>query len=84
MAKIIVTYNEVIELNHILNEKGLSFKLHLHDGCGSQSFTMEPLGNSACEGRCEEMELEVEKYFTGKGIQIRFLENHLGFVILPS
>lgn len=82
MAKVIVTYNEVIELNHVLEEKGLLFKLHLHDACGSQSFTIEPLSDCSCEGRYEDMEREVTKYFESKGITIRFLDNHLEFVIL--
>ena len=77
MAKIIVTYNEVIELNHILEEKGLSFKLHLHDTCGSQSFTMELLGNSDGQEHYVEMKLEVEKYFAEKEISIRFIDNPL-------
>lgn len=55
MSRIIVTFNEVIELNHRLEEKGLSFKLHLRDACGSQSFTMEPLSECSCEGKYEDM-----------------------------
>ncbi len=81
MARAIITYNEVIEINHLLEEKELRFKLHLHDACGSQSFTVEALGNCACEGRSEEMKREITQYFSNKGIAIRFLDNDLEFVI---
>ena len=36
-----VSFNDVIELNGILKEKGLNFKIHLRDTCGRQSFWME-------------------------------------------
>ncbi len=81
MAKTIITYNEVIEINHLLEEKNLQFKLHLHDACGSQSFTVEVLSNCACEGRYEEMKQTIGGYFEKKGIAIRFLENDLEFVL---
>ena len=82
MSKIIVTYNEVININHLLQEQGLQFKLHLHDACGSQSFTVEPLANCSCEGRYGEMNEVITNYFMEKGIQIRFLDNQLEFYIL--
>lgn len=81
MRKYIVTYNEVIELNHLLEGQGLNFKLHLRDACGSQSFLMEPFSNCSCEGRYEDMMREVSLYFEKKGIVIKFLENQLQFVI---
>lgn len=80
MGKTIVTYNDIIEINHLLEDKGLRFKLHLHDACGSQTFTIEPLGNCACEGHYEDMKLAIDSYFSEKGIAIRFLENNLEFV----
>ena len=50
-----VSFNDVIELNGILKDKGLNFRIHLRDTCGRQSFWIEPLGNCACEGRYDEM-----------------------------
>ena len=50
-----ITFNEMIEVNGLLEEKGLNFKVHLRDACGKQSCWIEPLGNCACEGRYEEM-----------------------------
>lgn len=82
MGKTIITFSEIIDLNHMLEEKNLKFKVHLHDACGSQSFTVEPLGNSASDGLYDEMKAEVEKYFIEKRISIRFLENNLDFIVL--
>lgn len=81
MGKIMVTYNDIIEINHRLEDKGLRFKLHLQDACGSQAFTVEPLGNCACDGHYEDMKIAIHNYFSEKGTSIRFLENGLEFVI---
>lgn len=81
MSKTIITYNEVIEINNLLREQGLSFKLHLHDACGSQSFTMEPLDSSNSEGHEEQMKTVIKNYFSEKGLQINFLESNLEFII---
>ncbi|MDF2473971.1 MAG: hypothetical protein K0R21_1753 [Anaerocolumna sp.] len=81
MGKIIIGFNEVIELNHILQGKDLKFKIHFHDACGGQSFSVEPLGNCACEGHYEEMKKEITGYFKEKGITVKFSENHLDFIL---
>ncbi len=67
-----ITFNEMIEVNGLLEEKGLNFKVHLRDACGKQSCWIEPLGNCACEGRFEEMYQVVEEYFRSKGQKIEF------------
>jgi hypothetical protein len=82
MGKIIVIYNDIIEINHVLEERGLYFKLHMRDACGSQSFWVEPLSDYSCEGRYEEMQSVITEYFAGKNISIRFLENKLDFVVV--
>jgi hypothetical protein len=81
MARMIATYNEVIEINHLLEEDNLRFKLHLHDACGSQSFTVEVLSSCACEGKYDEMKQKITQYFMNKGVSVRFLDSNLEFVI---
>lgn len=76
-----ITFNEVIEVNGLLEEKGLNFKVHLRDACGKQSCWIEPLGNCACEGRYEEMYQVVEEYFESKGQKIEFDETKLNFFV---
>ncbi|HHV09196.1 MAG TPA: hypothetical protein GXX75_02805 [Clostridiales bacterium] len=82
MGKIILTYNDVYEINQRLDKKALGFKLHLHDTCSSQSFTIEPLRGSAGDGGYEEMKNVITGYFEEKAIKINFLENNLEFYIV--
>ncbi len=81
MNRIIVTFNDIIKINHILEEAGLRFKLHLHDTCGNQSFTVEPLSDSTFDSHYEDMKKVIINYFSEKGIAIQFLENGLEFVV---
>ena len=74
-----ITFNEIIEVNGLLEEKGLNFKVHLRDACGNQSCWIEPLGKCACEGRYEEMYQVVEEYFRSKRQKIEFDETKLNF-----
>jgi FKBP-type peptidyl-prolyl cis-trans isomerase 2 len=82
MGKTIITFGEVIDLNHMLEEKKLYFKVHLHDACGSQSFTIEPLGNCACENHYDTMREEIEKYFEEKRISVKFSTDNLSFTVI--
>ncbi len=82
MGRIIVIYNDIIEVNHLLEEKDLSFKLHMRDACGSQSFWIEPMSSCSCEGHYEEMQSVIAEYFAGRGISVQFLEGGLTFVII--
>lgn len=84
MAKIIVTYNEVADLNNILLNKGLSCKVHMHDLCGSQSFTAKSTDENAEIGQYDTVKSEIKKYFEDKGMILRFAENDIDFVIYQS
>lgn len=79
-----ITFNEMIEVNGLLEGKGLNFKVHLRDACGKQSCWIEPLGNCACEGRYEEMYQVVEEYFRSKGQKIEFDETKLNFLLFNT
>ena len=76
-----VSFNDVIELNGILKDKGLNFRIHLRDTCGRHSFWIEPLGNCACEGRYDEMYQVVEEYLEGKGFSVQYDEQKMNFVV---
>lgn len=71
----IITFNDIIEINGILDEKHLNFKLHLRDACGGQSLWIEPLGNCACEGHYDEMYQVIERFFLGKGLTVKYWDN---------
>lgn len=81
MGKFIATYNEIIDLNHSLEDKGLLFKLHLHDACGSQSFTIESTGDNR-KDQLEAMELLIREYFQEKKVFVKFIDEGLGFLII--
>lgn len=76
-----VSFNDVIELNGILKDKDLNFRIHLRDTCGRQSFWIEPLGNCACEGRYDEMYQVVEEYLEGKGFSVQYDDQKMNFVV---
>jgi hypothetical protein len=79
MAKTVVSINEVVELNRRLQGKNLPFKVHLHDACGNQSFTMEAL--KECNGEeSAEMKQVVAQFFEAIRISIRFSEDGLTFI----
>ncbi len=82
MAKTIVTIHEVIELNHMFEEKGLSFKIHLHDACGAQSFSVEGLTEDASKEEYERVNEEIALYFKSKGIEIMFTQNNRDFYVI--
>ena len=82
MGKIILTYNDVYEVNRRLADLGIMFKLHLHDACGSQSFTLEPLTDNTSEEKQVEMRNVIIKCLEEKNVQIKFLENKLEFYIV--
>ena len=42
----IVSFNQIIELNHLLQKKELQCKIHIRDACGAQSFYIEQLGEN--------------------------------------
>ena len=81
MGKYIVTYNEIGDINHSLEDKGLNFKVHLHDACGSQSFTIDAMPEYN-EEQLEAMKQVVAEYFQVKDIAIKFIEDGLEFVMI--
>ena len=72
-----VSFNDVIELNGILKDKGLNFRIHLRDTCGRQYFWFGPRGNSACD----EMYQVVEEYLEGKGFSVQYDDQKMNFVV---
>lgn len=78
----IISFNEIIELNHRLDEKGLAFKVHLRDACGRQSMWIEPLGNCACEGKYEDLYTELDRYFEENRFKVEYSEDKMTFWIV--
>ncbi len=82
MGKIILTYNDVSEINQKLEEMKLMFKVHLHDVCGSQSFTLEVLSDQVSEKSYEVMTEIIRNYFAERQLKVEFLKSKLEFFIV--
>jgi len=78
MSGKIITFREIIELNHILENKEL--KVHLHDTCGSQSCTVEVDDFMQTEDR-EAVKNVIGEYFLNQGIQTTFINENLEFIL---
>ena len=77
-----ISYNDIIEINGILQDQGLHFRIHLRDACGKQSCWIEPLGHCACEGHFEDMYLIVTDFFAKRRASVEYDEEKLNFWIV--
>lgn len=77
----IVAFQDIIDCNHMLEEKGLTFRVHLRDSCGGQSMWIEPLNSETCEGKFSEMREVISEYFIKKNMKIQFDQSGLSIMI---
>lgn len=71
--KMIITWNEIIEVNRRIKEKGLKYKVHLSDSCGGQSMWIEPLEEVKNLGKeLEELHVLIVDYFKEVKADIEF------------
>jgi len=89
----IVSFNQIIELNQLLQKKDLQFKIHIRDACGAQSFWIEQLDNSDRIGIKEDINEEIyedineeiyntiDEYFKNNKMTVVYHENKLHFTI---
>lgn len=77
----IATLTDIIELNHILEDENISYRVHLRDTCGRQSFWIEILSECASNGKDDIAKNIIRHYFATKGVTIKYLNNSLEFVI---
>jgi len=77
----IVSFNQIIELNQLIQEKDLQFKVHIRDACGAQSFFIEQLGNSNSIVLNEEIYETIDQYFKNNKMTVIYHENKHNFTI---
>lgn len=85
----IVSFNQVIEVNKLLDKKELPFKLHIRDACGGQSFYIEQLPMDEKEGvytpipeeLYERMNDTITQYFKAANMQVVYENDKLNFTI---
>lgn len=75
----IVSINMIIDLNNILKEKILNYKIHLRDCCGSSSMWIEPLEPKLEPVLVNELFLEIDKYFQTQGIKLQYSDDKISF-----
>ncbi len=74
-----ISISQIIELNNILKNKGLHFKIHMHDACGGQSFSIEAEDKAACEGYYDEMYETIDEFFEKEHTELNYYEGKMGF-----
>jgi hypothetical protein len=81
MSKVIITFRDVLELNKLLEEKNISGKIHIHDGCGGQNFTFENTGRDESTEFYEIVREEITDFFTKKRIMVNFIGKEADFIL---
>ena len=77
----IVSFNQIIELNHLIEKKDLQFKVHIRDACGAQSFYIEQLGESNSIQINEELYKIIDDYFKNNKMTVIYYENKHDFTV---
>jgi len=77
----IVSFNQIIELNHLLQKKDLQFKVHIRDACGAQSFYIEPLEDSNRVETDEDLFNTIDDYFKNEKMIVVYLDDKYRFKI---
>ena len=73
----ILSFQEIIELNHILEENEIKYRLHLKDRCGGQLIQIEKLDDCNSNDSYTNLQEVVKNYFMKKRINVQFDEDGL-------
>lgn len=78
-----ITFNQIIELNNKLLERGLSYKIHLSDRCGGQSMWIEVLSDKKeyLEDSKNVLIDFIKDFFISDRINLEFSEDNMSFWI---
>ncbi|MBC3796991.1 RDAC family protein [Acetobacterium tundrae] len=60
----VITWNEIIELNNRVKENKLDYKVHLSDACGGQSMWIESLKPDNSFEDLDDLNKLIDDYFT--------------------
>lgn len=75
----IVSIQEILEVNRLIQETGLPYKIHMRDACGQQSFWIEPLGSEMEQS--EKLYELLNDYFVKNRMNVVLMDNKLSFLI---
>lgn len=76
----IVAIGQIIELNNILKENQLPYKIHLRDACAMQSFSIEVLEIENDEDKNLLSEI-IETYFLKQNMIVSYTKDKYHFII---
>lgn len=65
------------ELNQMLEARGLGYRIHLHDLCGGQSFSIEEQANGSHD--LDALHVGISEFFGKIGATVRFDAGGLAF-----
>ncbi len=69
MRRNIIPIGDVIAVNQMLERRGSALRVHMHDACGGQSFSLRADdGTSADEASCQ----AVGEFFSARGHAVEF------------
>lgn len=74
-----VTFSQIIELNKILQEKGLNYKIHISDACGQQSMWIEALDSELSIPMDDSLNETIIYYFAKQGMGLDFSSDRGSF-----
>jgi len=77
----IVTFDQMIELNEMIKNLDLKFKIHLRDACGGQSFWIEPLGSDISVEENEKLYMILDSYFMKNKMKIEYADDKINFTV---
>jgi hypothetical protein len=69
----------IVELNKILAENNLGFKIHISDTCGKQSFWIEALNPAVEMASSDELFHLIEEYFQKYNISLAYNNSKTSF-----
>lgn len=77
----IVTFDQMIELNEMIKNLELHFKIHLRDACGGQSFWIEPLGDDISADEYEKLYMILDAQFAKNKMTIIYAADKINFTV---
>jgi hypothetical protein len=75
----IISINMLLELNQLLVDKHLPFKIHLRDACGKQSLWIEELDSQHAADFYDSFYPILEQYFADNRITIMYSDDKKSF-----
>jgi hypothetical protein len=69
----------IVELNKLLAQNNLEFKIHISDTCGKQSFWIEPLNPAVEMASSNELYNLIEEYFQKYTISLAYNTSKTSF-----